>query len=293
MRTMSVVNGTTAAPAPRHRGHAYVLAVTVLSGVGMLAAGTWALLEPRSFAEAVSFPYSEHFLHDAGAFEVGIGATLLLAVAWRDGLALALAGFFVANTLHAVNHAVDLDIGGTAAQLWTLVAWSVLLAVALVIRLRQLGYVVGEVTTAASPALEPFVRQKTVLLTSYRRDGTPVGTPLSVAVDGDHAYFRSYERAGKTRRLRNNPEIEIAPSTWRGRATGPALAAHARRLDGAEARRAACLLRHKHPFLHGIEVPFTHRAFRSKFGSTVHFELTVPEEARGRGVGSLSRRRAG
>jgi hypothetical protein len=32
-------------------------------------------------------------------------------VAWRDGLALALAGFLVANTTHAVNHAVDLDLG--------------------------------------------------------------------------------------------------------------------------------------------------------------------------------------
>ena len=51
-------------------------------------------------------------MHDAGAFQLDIGITLLLAVAWRDGLALALAGFLVANTTHAVNHAVDLDLGG-------------------------------------------------------------------------------------------------------------------------------------------------------------------------------------
>jgi PPOX class probable F420-dependent enzyme len=289
MHSMSTID--TARPVRARAGHGYVLAATALSGVGMLVAGLWALLGPRSFAEAVSFPYNEHFLHDAGAFQLGIGATLLLAVAWRDGLALALAGFLAAGTVHAVNHAVDLDIGGTAAQLWALVAWAVLAAAALLVRLRQVGYVVGEVTTAASPALEPFVRQKTVLLTSYRRDGTPVGTPLSVAVDGDRAFVRSYERAGKTRRLRNNPQVEIAPSTTRGRPTGPALRARARRLDGAEARRAASLLRRKHPFLHGILVPSTHRAFRSRFGATVHFELTLPEDAGGGAVADLQARR--
>ena len=34
--------------------------------------------------------------------------------------------------------------------------------------------------TAPIPTLEPFVRQRTVLLTTYRRDGTPVGTPVEL-----------------------------------------------------------------------------------------------------------------
>jgi hypothetical protein len=29
-----------------------------------------------------------------------------------------------------------------------------------------------------TPILEPFVRQRNVLPTTYRRDGTPVGTPV-------------------------------------------------------------------------------------------------------------------
>jgi hypothetical protein len=32
------------------------------------------------------------------------------------------------------------------------------------------------------PALEPFVRQRTVLLSTYRRDGAPVGTPVGTPV---------------------------------------------------------------------------------------------------------------
>ena len=124
------------------------------------------------------------------------------------------------------------------------------------------------------PALAPLVRQKTVLVTTYRRDGTPVSTPVSIAVDGDRAVIRSYEKAGKTRRLRNNPMVEVAPSTVRGKPTGPAIRARARRLDDAESRHAARLLARKNPLLQGILVPLIHRTNRSRYGSTVHFELT-------------------
>ena len=123
------------------------------------------------------------------------------------------------------------------------------------------------------PALAHLVGQKTVLVTTYRRDGTPVSTPVSIAVDGDRAFIRSYERAGKTRRLRNNPMVEVAPSTVCGKPTGPAIRARARRLDDAESRHAARLLARKNPLLQGILVPLLHRTIRSKYGSTVHFEL--------------------
>ena len=252
----------------------FVLAVTMLAGLFMTAAGVAALLAPSWFADAAGFPRHTHFVHDAGAFQLGIGVTLLLALAWRDGLALVLAGFLVANTTHAVNHAVDLDLGGHSGDRWGLAALSLLTAVALVVRLGQLGWVVGEVTTATSPALARFVCQKTVLVTTYRQNGRPVGTPVSLAVDGDHAYLRTFEKAGKTRRIHKNPRVDIAPSTARGQPTGPAIQATASRLDGAEVRRAARLLTHKHPLLHGLLVPLTHRLGRAKTGRTVHFKLT-------------------
>jgi PPOX class probable F420-dependent enzyme len=255
-------------------GRGLVLAVTLLAGVFMVAAGAWALLAPGSFADATGFPRHTHFVHDAGAFQLGIGITLLLATTWRDGPALALAGFLVANLAHTVNHAVDLDLGGHGWDPWGLATLTLVTAVALVVRLRQLGWVVGEVGIAASPPLVRFVRQKTVLLTSYRRDGRPVGTPVSIAVDGDRAVVRSFEKAWKTRRIRRDPAIEVAPSTARGRPTGPAIHAHARLLDGIEARHAARLLAAKHPLLHGLLVPLTHRLGRAKTGRTVHFELT-------------------
>src|SRR6266536_3557619 len=95
-------------------------------------------------------PAAEHFIHDLGAFQVGIGVTLLLAVIWSDALALALAGFLVGNTVHAVNHVVDLDLGGRGSDPWLLGLVSVLIAAALALRLKEIGYVVGAVGTAAT-----------------------------------------------------------------------------------------------------------------------------------------------
>ena len=48
---------------------------------------------------------------------------------------------------------------------------------------------------AVNGNLGPAREAKTILLTTYKRDGTPVGTPVSIAFDGDRAFFRSYDKA--------------------------------------------------------------------------------------------------
>ena len=252
----------------------YVRGVVLLVGLGMAVVGVWCLAAPESFAEWAGFPPHVHFLHDLGAFQLGLAAGPLLALIWADALATVLAGFLLANTVHTVNHVVDLDHGGSTAQVWVLGVVSVAVAAALGLRLRQLGYVVGYVgETESGSALAPFVRQKTVLLTTYRRDGAPGASPVSIVVDGDHAYVRSFERSLKTRRLRRNPDAELAASNGRGTPTGMAIPVRLRLLHGDESRRAARLLARKYPFLHGVFVPATHRIARAKTGRTVHFEL--------------------
>jgi uncharacterized protein len=119
--------------------------------------------------------------------------------------------------------------------------------------------------------LRPFVRQRTILLQTRRRDGSWVATPVSVAVQADRAYIRTYAKAGKTKRLRNFPEVRFGPSTFRGRPTGPAVHARARLLAGDEARLASRLLSRKYRVLHGLAVPLAHRLMRT---STLHYELS-------------------
>jgi hypothetical protein len=84
----------------------------------MLGLGAWAFLAPASFARFIAYPppYNRHLLHDAGAFQLGIGTATLLALRWSDALLVALTGFAVASGLHTLSHAIDRHLGGHAGD---------------------------------------------------------------------------------------------------------------------------------------------------------------------------------
>jgi uncharacterized protein len=124
------------------------------------------------------------------------------------------------------------------------------------------------------PSFEPFRKRRTALLTTYKCDGTPVATPVTIAVDGDRAYVRTWDSAWKAKRMRNNPAVLVAPSTMRGHIRGEAVAARSRLLDGDEARRAARAIARRQPILQGVLVPLGHRLMRYR---TLHYELTTLE----------------
>jgi PPOX class probable F420-dependent enzyme len=75
---------------------------------------------------------------------------------------------------------------------------------------------------------------------SYRRDGTPVPTPVWAAEKDGRLYVRSERTSGKLRRLRRDPRMLIAPCSARGKPLGAPLEASARVLmphQEAEAER--------------------------------------------------------
>jgi predicted anti-sigma-YlaC factor YlaD len=110
----------------------------LLNGCLMLIFGVWALLLPASFAAFIDFPpYNEHLLHDLGAFQIGIGVTLCLALFWPDAIAVALVGFIAAGTIHVINHSLDHELGGHAADAWGLALLVVVAAVGLIAHLRS------------------------------------------------------------------------------------------------------------------------------------------------------------
>ena len=90
--------------------------VAIVGGAGFVALGVWAMVAPQSFFDALATfePYNQHFLQDIGAFQVGLGAVLLLAgLSGRaDGLTIALLGVGVAAALHAVSHVLGRELGG-------------------------------------------------------------------------------------------------------------------------------------------------------------------------------------
>jgi hypothetical protein len=93
-----------------------VTAVVIISGLFTLAFGIWAFFAPASFAEFVAFPYNRHLLHDVGAFQIGIGATMLLALLWADSIMVVLAGYVVGSSFHLVSHIIDRHIGGNVYE---------------------------------------------------------------------------------------------------------------------------------------------------------------------------------
>jgi predicted anti-sigma-YlaC factor YlaD len=91
--------------------------VAVIGGVFFLVGGLWAMVDPEGFYDTLATfePYNEHFLQDIGAFQLGLGAVLLLAAVWPrlDALAVGLLGVGFGSAAHVVSHAVGHDLGGT------------------------------------------------------------------------------------------------------------------------------------------------------------------------------------
>lgn len=71
-----------------------------------------------------------------------------------------------------------------------------------------------------------------IALTTYRRDGTPVTTPVWAAAEGESLYLFTNAAAGKVKRLRNSSRAAIAPCTATGKVTGAQFPAEAFNLAG-------------------------------------------------------------
>jgi hypothetical protein len=129
--------GTIPWPARSTWQTAGIAAAAAVCAASMLALGFWAFLAPASFSDFIDYaPYNRHLVHDAGAFQIGIGAAVLLAVFWRDALLVALTGFAVASGLHTVSHVLDRHIGGHASDVPTLGVLTLVALLAMYLRIR-------------------------------------------------------------------------------------------------------------------------------------------------------------
>lgn len=103
---------------------------------------------------------------------------------------------------------------------------------------------------------DPFERvraAKYVLLTTFKRDGTPVPTPVwAVPVEtpeGRAIRIWTSRRTGKVKRVRNSGRVEVAPCTVRGKPLGATVAGTARLLDADGSRETVKALRKKYGVL--------------------------------------------
>ena len=127
---------------------------------------------------------------------------------------------------------------------------------------------------AAAGYFAPLVVSSYTLLTTYRRTGVPVATPVNVAAGGDRAWFRTWDTSGKAKRLRHTPQVQVRPCTVTGKPRGEPLGAQARLLDGAGAGQAARALAARYPLTHSWLIPRYHRL---RGWRTLHYELAPPD----------------
>ena len=90
---------------------------------------------------------------------------------------------------------------------------------------------------------------KYIALTTYRRDGTPVSTPVWFVLDDDRLLVVTEADSGKVKRLRNDPKVTVAACDVRGRPKTAAVTGTARRLDDRAGPDIERRLQRKHPLL--------------------------------------------
>jgi PPOX class probable F420-dependent enzyme len=88
--------------------------------------------------------------------------------------------------------------------------------------------------------------QKYISLTTFRKTGAGVPTPIWFGEENDKLYVMTISSSGKIKRVRNNPQVRVAACTMRGKVTGPEFAATARLLPAEEQARARQTINRKY-----------------------------------------------
>jgi len=92
--------------------------------------------------------------------------------------------------------------------------------------------------------------KKYLSLTTFRKNGAAVQTPIWFAEGDGKLYFMTRNDSWKYKRIRNNPELMLAPCSVRGKITGPKFSGRARVLPQAEWRKAKEVLSRKYWLMH-------------------------------------------
>ncbi len=115
------------------------------------------------------------------------------------------------------------------------------------------GY--GERMTSETDRL---AAERYVVLTTFRRDGRAVPTPIWVAGDGGELVFSSVRDTGKVKRIRNDGRVEVQACDVRGRKThGAKVSGQARLLDAADSERARRAIARKYGIVGRVTMFFS------------------------------------
>lgn len=116
--------------------------------------------------------------------------------------------------------------------------------------------------------LDDLARETYISLTTFRRDGRAVATPVQCIADGDRLLVYTKSTTGKVKRLRHTPRATVVACDMRGRPKKDAetLDVAVRFVDPSEFARADDLMKRKYGLPQRIFAPLRRRIERL-FGS--------------------------
>jgi len=83
-------------------------------------------------------------------------------------------------------------------------------------------------------------------LTTFRRDATPVATPVWFVAEASRVLVMTSPSTGKVKRIRRDPHVTMATCSARGTVKGPVVEGTAEILGDLEAERAVALFERKY-----------------------------------------------
>lgn len=98
----------------------------------------------------------------------------------------------------------------------------------------------------ADTALDRLAAGHYLLITSYKKDGTGVPTPVWVVRDGDTLGVWTTADSWKVKRIRRRPDVLVAPCDVRGNPDGESVPATAHLADAATTERYRKLIARKY-----------------------------------------------
>ncbi len=115
-----------------------------------------------------------------------------------------------------------------------------------------------------------------VRLSTFRKSGEAVPTPVWFARVGENLYVVTGRSTGKAKRIRNNPDVVLAESDFRGRPKGRDVRAVARLTDQQKGGPADRALRGKYGWQYRV-FEFV-EGLRGASDDLVYLELRPPAE---------------